>query len=77
MTLTVNVQEAKTRLSELLKRVEAGEDVVIARNGHPVAELRPARRVDLVFGGFEIEVPDDFCDPLPDRELEMWEGGAR
>ena len=39
MALTVNVGEAKTRLSELLARVEAGEDVVIARANAPVARL--------------------------------------
>ena len=42
MTRTVNVYEAKTRLSELLKAVEAveaGEDVVIARAGRPVARM--------------------------------------
>ena len=36
---TVNVHEAKTNLSRLLVRVEAGEEVVIARNGKPVARL--------------------------------------
>jgi prevent-host-death family protein len=41
MPLTVNIGEAKTRLSELLVRVEAGEDVVIARGGLPVARLSP------------------------------------
>ena len=35
----VNVHEAKTRLSQLLAQVEAGEDVVIARRGEPVARL--------------------------------------
>ena len=46
--VTVNVHEAKTNLSRLLAQVEAGEDVVIARNGKPVARLvrctRPVRR---------------------------------
>jgi prevent-host-death family protein len=41
MAITVNVGEAKTRLSELLARVEAGEDVVIARGNTPVAKLSP------------------------------------
>jgi prevent-host-death family protein len=39
MTLTVKVGEAKTHLSELLAKVEAGEDVVIARGNEPVARL--------------------------------------
>lgn len=39
MTLTVKVAEAKARLSELLARVEAGEEVIIARGNEPVAKL--------------------------------------
>lgn len=39
MTLTVKVGEAKTHLSELLAKVEAGEDVVIARGNELVARL--------------------------------------
>lgn len=38
---TINVYEAKTQLSRLLERVEAGEEVVIARAGKPVARLVP------------------------------------
>jgi prevent-host-death family protein len=37
----VNVHEAKTRLSKLLEQVEAGQEIIIARNGHPVARLVP------------------------------------
>ena len=44
MTLTVNIGEAKARLSELIHRVEAGEDVVIAHAGRPVARLAPVER---------------------------------
>ncbi|MFT4300091.1 MAG: type II toxin-antitoxin system prevent-host-death family antitoxin [Aeromicrobium sp.] len=75
MSLTVNVQDAKTRLSELLKRVEAGEGVVIARAGHPIAELRPVRPTRPVFGMFADlgPVPDDAFDPLSDDELADWE----
>lgn len=39
----VNVHEAKTHLSRLLERVEMGEEIVIARAGHPVARLVPFR----------------------------------
>ena len=42
---TVNVHEAKTHLSRLLERVEAGEEVVIARAGRPIARLVPYRRL--------------------------------
>ena len=41
MSEVVKVGDAKTRLSELLSRVEAGEEIVIARGSHPVARLLP------------------------------------
>lgn len=70
----VNVQEAKTRLSDLLVRSERGEEIVIARAGRPVARLvpvgdAPPRR----FGVMRIEVPEDFDEPLDDAELRAWE----
>jgi len=64
----VNVQEAKTHLSRLLARVEAGEDIVIARAGRPIARLVPvAEHISRVPGSArgDFEVPDDFDDPLP------------
>ena len=73
----VNVHQAKTELSQLLARVEKGEDVVIARRGEPVARLvackaRIQRRPDVLKG--KISVPDCFFDPLPEGELAAWEG---
>ncbi len=41
MSLTVTIGEAKARLSKLIARVEAGEDVIIARGHEPVARLAP------------------------------------
>ncbi|MCY3670817.1 MAG: type II toxin-antitoxin system prevent-host-death family antitoxin [Alphaproteobacteria bacterium] len=72
----VNVHRAKTELSRLLARVEAGEDVVIARRGEPVARLvacraRSRRQPDVLKG--KIVVPDTFFDPLPEEELAAWE----
>ncbi len=43
--VTVNLAQAKARLSELLDKVEAGEEVVITRHGHAVAHIRPATRI--------------------------------
>lgn len=65
----VNVHEAKTRLSELLKKVEAGEEIVIARSGKPVARLVPAsivttRRLLGTAKGL-VKMAEDFNDPLP------------
>ncbi len=76
--LTVNVHQAKTQLSRLLARVEAGEEVVIARRGEPVARLvgckpRGKRQPDVLKG--KLVVPDSFFDPLPEEELKRWEGG--
>ena len=74
----VNVHEAKTRLSRLLAQVEAGEEVVIARRGEPVARLvsckpRGKRRFGAMKG--QIVVDDSFFDSLPEEELKAWEGG--
>ena len=72
----VNVHEAKTHLSKLLSRVEAGEEIVIARAGKPCARLVPyeprRRRTPGRIRG--ITVPPEFFDPLPDDELAAWEG---
>ena len=70
----MNVQEAKTRLSQLLADAEGGEEVVIARNGKPVARLvplvdPPPREVGFVSGS----VPGSFFEPLPDDEVQRWE----
>lgn len=73
---TVNVHEAKTHLSRLLVQVEAGEEVIIARNGKPVARLVPyTRRGRPRFGSWKgrITVDDSFYEPLPDEELDAWE----
>ena len=72
----VNVHEAKTHLSRLLAQVEAGNEVVIARNGAPVARLVPCRtRGKRVFGALKgrLVVPESFFEPLPESELEAWE----
>ena len=75
--VTVNVHEAKTHLSRLLTRVENGEEVIIARNGSPVAKLvrsKPAgKRQPGTLKG-KITIPDSFFDPLPEEELRLWEG---
>ena len=75
--VVVNVHEAKTQLSRLLARVEAGEDVVIARRGEPVARLvgckpRSKRQADILKG--KVVIPESFFDPLPEEELTVWEG---
>ena len=73
----VNVHEAKTNLSRLLSQVEAGEDVVIARSGKPVARLvRFQPQGKRQFGSWKgrVVLDDSFFDPLPEEELSAWEG---
>jgi len=73
MKLQVNVQEAKTRLSQLLAQAEHGDDVVIARDGVPVVRLLPvAPPVPRPLGFVAGSVPDAFFEPLPDDELAAW-----
>jgi prevent-host-death family protein len=75
----VTVQAAKTHLSRLLRRVEAGEEVVIARGQTPVARLVPygePERAGRLFGaarGLYGDPPDGAFDPLSDDELVDWE----
>lgn len=75
---TVNVHEAKTHLSRLLEEVEAGQEVVIARAGRPVARLvplqaaRPPRQLGILAG--RTTVPDDWDAPLPADALAAFGG---
>ena len=69
MAETVPINEAKTRLSELLRRVEAGEEIIIRRGDTPIARLIPERRSKMTPPGRlsgRIWVADDFDDPLPE-----------
>ena len=68
--MKVNVQEAKTHLSRLLARVEAGDEIVIARDGRPIARLVSIQKQPMRTSGSargEFSVPDDFDAPLPDE----------
>lgn len=74
---TVNIYEAKTRLSQLVEEAASGEDVVIARAGRPVARLTRLqktarkRRLGLLDGRFRI--PDDFNRALPEDVVRAFE----
>ena len=80
--VTVNVHEAKSNLSRLLRQVEAGEEVVIARNGKPVARLAPfkkrGKRKPGALKGNKVweELSDLVIQPLPEEELARWDGRA-
>ncbi|HVA34311.1 MAG TPA: type II toxin-antitoxin system prevent-host-death family antitoxin [Candidatus Baltobacteraceae bacterium] len=76
---TVNIHEAKTHFSRLVDEAAAGEEIIIAKAGKPMAKLVPldapkklgVRLGSLVGMG---TVPDDFDDPLPDDILAAFEG---
>ena len=76
--MQVNIYEAKTRLSELVDKANDDEDVIIARNGRPVARLvkyaqeRSRRRLGTLAG--RVRMADDFDAPLPDDLLAAFEG---
>jgi prevent-host-death family protein len=69
----VAIQKAKKTLSQLLARVEAGEEIVLARGKQPVAKLVPlqASAPKRRFGALRgiISVGPEFFDSLPDQEL--------
>jgi prevent-host-death family protein len=80
--ISATIFEAKTNLSQLLKEVQKGNSVTITsgRNKTPVARLeaiqpkQPKRLGLLKTPGFKI--PDSFWEPLPDDELDLWNGGG-
>src|SRR5713226_1043211 len=79
--MEVNIHEAKTHFSRLLRRVAAGEEVTIARAGVPVARLvavEPEKKKvrPLGFARGEVWVADDFDAPLPDDLLAQFYGGT-
>jgi prevent-host-death family protein len=75
---TVNIHAAKTQLSRLVDAAAAGEEIIIAKSGKPVARLGPLvyaqrkRRLGILAG--KLRVPEDFDAPLPDEVIEAFEG---
>lgn len=71
----INIHDAKTQLSKLIRRVEAGEEIILSRSGRPVARLIPIepnrpRQPGLLSGRLD----DAFFDELPAGELDAWDG---
>jgi len=84
---TVTIHAAKTNLSKLLVRVEAGEEIVLSRGDQPIAKIVPyaptppelaAPKPKRQFGALrgQISLGPEFFEPLPDEELALWEGGG-
>ena len=78
---TVNIHKAKTQLSRLIERVSAGEEIVIAKGGKPVARLAPLvqRSKPRTPGALKgkMWIAEDFDAPLPDDLLDLFEGKAK
>lgn len=71
---SVNLHEAKTHLSELVGAAAAGEEIVIARAGKPLARLVPLEKAEPRRPGLaKGRVTDAFFEPLPEEELASWE----
>jgi prevent-host-death family protein len=74
----ISIHEAKSRLSQLVEKAAAGEDVVISRNGKPLVRITrlagPRNRIR--FGVLEgrVYISQDFNAPLPDDALAGFEG---
>ena len=73
---TVNIHQAKTHLSRLLDRVVAGEQIIIAKSGKPIAKLVPVsprtRKPGRLKG--KIKIAPDFDAPLPDSIAAAFRG---
>jgi antitoxin (DNA-binding transcriptional repressor) of toxin-antitoxin stability system len=79
----VTLEEAKTRMEELAHLAVSGEEVLITQNEKPTLALRPVSSVDETSGkrvGGQWEgrfvVGPEFFEPLPDEELDLWEGNS-
>lgn len=74
----VNIYDAKTRLSQLVDKAAAGEDVVVSRHGKPLVRITrleaPKRRIKFGLLKGKLTVADDFDSPLPDEVLAGFEG---
>lgn len=75
--MQVNIHRAKSQLSKLVAAAEAGEDVIIARNGKPAVKLVPVQPGSFKLGMMDglVEIIPDFLEPMPRDELAAWEGG--
>jgi prevent-host-death family protein len=73
---TLNIYEAKTRLSELVDRAARGEEIVISKRGKPVARLCAMPSIERKFGVLKgkLSVPDDFDKPLPPDIQRYFDG---
>ena len=76
----LNLYEAKTSLSKLVDRAAAGEEIIIAKSGRPMAKLVPLAHghKKRLPGGWQgkVRIAEDFDAPLPDEILDAFEGDS-
>ncbi|MBL8501023.1 MAG: type II toxin-antitoxin system Phd/YefM family antitoxin [Gammaproteobacteria bacterium] len=78
--LTINIHEAKTHLSRFIEKAAAGEEIIIAKAGKPVAKLVPlhslpsARSLGIFKG--KLNVPEDFDAALPEDVMMQFQNAA-
>jgi prevent-host-death family protein len=76
--MEVNIYEAKNTLSELVKRAEQGEEIILSRHGRPVVmlvKLQPKIRELGLFRGQVKEADPDWWKPMTDDEVEAFYRG--
>jgi len=75
---SVNIYDAKTRLSQLVDRAASGEDVIVSRNGKPLARItrlvQPKRKINFGLLKGKVTVRADFDAPLPADVIAEFEG---
>jgi prevent-host-death family protein len=75
---TVNIYDAKTRLSQLVDKAASGEDVVVSRNGKALVRItvlsQPKRQIKFGVLKGKVRIAADFDAPLPDEILAAFEG---
>ena len=75
---TINIHAAKTQLSRLVDAAAAGEEIIIAKSGKPIARLGPLsgprRKRTLGALAGKLRIPEDFDADLPDEVLDEFEG---
>ena len=77
MDEAITIHAAKTHLSRLIARAEAGEEIIIARGRKPVVKLVPIEtpKPRRVFGSLkgQVSLGPEFFEPLPPEELDAWD----
>jgi len=75
MDEAISIHAAKTHLSRLIARAEAGEEIIIARGRKPVVKLVPiAPKPRRMFGSMkgQFTVGPEFFEPMSEEELALW-----